>query len=100
MFVFNSSELMCIRFAHTNNSVYAVAEEFIKDVASDLRIAYPEEMENFEKILIDEGLDGEEGRYGGTPFSCFSITRDYNCYPHDDNKDYGFGIIIWLYPRK
>lgn len=40
-----------------------------------------------------EGLAKEDGGFAGTPFTQFSITRDYNCAPHDDPNDYGFGLF-------
>jgi hypothetical protein len=49
--------------------------------------------------LVREGLKGEEARFGGTPFSLFSVTKDYYANPHIDDKDYGFGFVIWLLPR-
>jgi hypothetical protein len=48
--------------------------------------------------LVREGLKGEEARFGGTPFILFSVTKDYSANPHIDDKDYGFGFVIWLFP--
>lgn len=55
-------------------------------------------MKRFDNNLEIEGLEGIEGRFAGTPFNCFSITRD-NCIAHDDPTDYGYGIILWLHPN-
>jgi len=57
-------------------------------------------MTNFKKILVNEGIHGTDGRFGGTPFTSFAITHNYNYSPHDDPMDYGFGIIVWLHPSK
>lgn len=72
----------------------------MKKMAHYFEDSFPEVMKNFEKILTDEGLDTMDGHFGGTPFTSFAITRDYSCLPHDDPNDYGFGIIVWLYPSK
>jgi hypothetical protein len=48
--------------------------------------------------LVREGLKGEEARFRGIPFSLFSVTKDYYANPHIDDKDYGFGFVIWLLP--
>jgi hypothetical protein len=55
-------------------------------------------MAKFDKILENEGLVRGVGCFADTPFTCFSMTRDYICGPHDDTIDYGYQIIVWLYP--
>jgi len=57
-------------------------------------------MARFEKILSNEGLPSGEGKFANTRITCFSITKDYKCWPHDDPSDYGYGIIVWLYSNE
>ena len=85
---------------HPYPELYALSEKFVKKMACYFKCAFPQVMFNFEDILANEGLSSTDGHFGGTPFSSFAITRDYSCLPHDDPKDYGFGIIVWLHPSK
>jgi hypothetical protein len=55
-------------------------------------------MTALEKKLVNKGLPDGEEHFVGTPFTLFSVTRDYSCAPHDDDKDYEYRFIFWLYP--
>jgi len=54
-------------------------------------------MERFDKILCNEGMPFGEGRFPRTLFTHFSMTCDYRCWPHNDDTNYGYNIIVWLY---
>ena len=49
-----------------------------------------------EQIKEAEGCDGGDACIGASPFTCFTVTRDYNCKPHIDKDDYDIGFIIWI----
>lgn len=78
--------------------MYALSELFAKEMSEHLRIAFASQMQKFDENLENEGLSGKQGRFASTPFTCFSVTRDYKCDPHDDPTDYGYGIVVWLHP--
>lgn len=80
--------------------MYALSEVFLKKMYGYLKVAFPVVMENLKNVLLTEGLDGNDGHFADTPFTCFAITRDYSCLPHDDPTDYGYGVIVWLHPSK
>ena len=88
----------CGWFIHPHESLYALSEIFIQEVSKWLQISFPDVMKTLDKNLENEGLLGGEGHFGNTPFTLFSVTRDYYCSPHDDDTDYGYGFIVWFYP--
>lgn len=96
--------LICIvvfdRFVHPKESLYDLSEMFANEMTKHFRFVFPRLMDRLDKILCNEGLSLDQGGFAKTPFTCFSITRDYECVPHDDPTDYGYGIIVWLYPSK
>jgi hypothetical protein len=79
-------------------SLYSLSESFASKVGAFFEAVFPASMKSFYKNLEKEGLPKEEGCIGQTPFTCFSITRDYTYGLYDDDSDYGYGIILWLYP--
>lgn len=88
------------RFQHPDRSLLALSELFISEITSHINAIFGGVLKKFDKNLEVEGLKAGEATFGETPFSCFSITRDFSCFPHDDPTDYGFGFIVWLYPGK
>jgi hypothetical protein len=81
-------------------TLYSLFESFASRVGVFFEAAFLASMKSFYKNLENEGLPKEEGCIRRTPFTCFSITRDYTCGPHDDDSDYGYGIILWLCPDR
>lgn len=88
------------RFVQEHRELAHLSEVFIRRMCGYFHTIFPEAMRDFENILVNEGLHGAHGRFGGTPFTAFAITKDYNCLPHNDPNDYGYGIIVWLHPSK
>ncbi|KAG0566139.1 hypothetical protein KC19_7G040900 [Ceratodon purpureus] len=87
-----------VMFSHLNPCLYHLPEVFVKEISDHLRNAFGPMMDRLDKILLNEGLVEDHGRFGNTPFTCFSITRNYECRPHDDPTDYGYGVLLWLFP--
>jgi hypothetical protein len=85
---------------HIDMTLYSLFESFASRVGVFFEAAFLASMKSFYKNLENEGLPKEEGCIRRTPFTCFSITRDYTCGPHDDDSDYGYGIILWLCPDR
>ena len=89
-----------IRFVHLHSWLLALSELFVAEVTQHLRTnpAFGPTIQKLDGVLEKEGIFGGLGQFAGTPFTCFSITKDYECNPHDDPTDYGYGFILWLYP--
>ena len=87
-------------FLQLHPEMYALSNTFLKKMNCYFQIAFPEVMTHLEEVLINEGFNSVDGYFGSTPFTSFSLTRDYSCLPHDDSTDYGFGIIVWLHSSK
>ena len=83
---------------HPHESLYALSEIFIQEVSKWLQISFPDVMKTFDKNFENEGLLGGDGHFVNTPFTLFSVTRDYYCCPHDDDTDYGYEFIVWFFP--
>jgi len=87
-------------FVHLNKSLYDLSERFAIEMTIYFQLAFLGAMARFDKIFSNEGLSSEEGKFANTLFTCFPIIQDYKYCPYDDPSDYGYGIIVWLYPSK
>ena len=87
---------MFFRYKYKVQNCYKVSEEFASFLSERLRGVFPTVFEQLEKIKEVEGCDGSEACIEMSPFTCFSVTRDYNCKPHLDKDHYGVGFIIWI----
>ena len=88
----------CGWFIHLHKSLYVLLEIFIYEVSKWLQISFPDVIKTLDKNFENEGLLGGDGHFGNTPFTLFSVTRDYYCCPHNDDIDYGYGFIVWFFP--
>lgn len=84
------------RYKHRKKDCYKVSEELATFISKRLKCIFPTVFEQLEKIKEGEGFVSSEASIGFSPFTSFSITRDYNCKPHIDKDDYDLGFIIWI----
>lgn len=85
---------LCGWFVHKDGGLYALVEEFANEVCHYLKVSFMKAMIVLEKNLVNESFLDGEGCFTSTPFTLFSITRDYFCTHHNDDNDYGYGFIF------
>ena len=87
---------MFFRYKHKVQDCYKVSEEFASFLSERLKGVFPTVFEQLERIKEAESCDGGDACIGASPFTCFTVTRDYNYKPHVDKDDYDIGFIIWI----
>ena len=73
-----------------------VVVELTNFVSACLEASYLGIFQHLQNVVQNEGFHNGEVVVERSPFTSFSITRDYNCRPHLDQDDYDLRFIIWL----
>ena len=83
-------------YVHPRQECYNLSEDFARYVCGILKRSYGKLFQHLESIPTAEGFLADDARIGGGPFSSLCTSRDFNCRPHKDEDDYGYGFIFWL----